>query len=62
MRDLEARLLADDDETTLVIGAWTYHGTGWTRNGDQALALAAAGRAREYAQWKATRKHQTNKA
>ena len=26
--------------------------TGWTRDGDQALALAAAGRAREYAQWR----------
>lgn len=54
VRDLEARLLADDeDETTLVIGAWTYQGTGWTRSGDEALALAAAARAREYDQWRA---------
>jgi len=60
-RDLEARLLADDDETTLVVGSWTYQGTGWTRPGDEALALAAAARAREYAQWRAdqcrTRQH-----
>jgi hypothetical protein len=53
VRDLEERLLDDEEETTLVIGSWTYQGTGWTRDGDQALALAAAGRAREYAQWKA---------
>jgi hypothetical protein len=61
VRDLEERLLADEEETTLVIGSWTYQGTGWTRDGDQALALAAAGRAREYAQWRAdqqtTRRH-----
>lgn len=54
IRDLEARLLADDkDETTLVVGSWTYQGTGWTRPGDETLALAAAARAREYAQWRA---------
>jgi len=53
VRDLENRLLAEDDEeTTLVIGAWTYQGTGWTRPGDEALALAAAARAREYDQWR----------
>jgi len=52
-RDLEERLMAEDEETTLVIGTWTYQGTGWTRAGDEALALAAAARAREYAQWKA---------
>ena len=52
-RDLEARLLADDEETTLVVGSWAYQGTGWTRPGDEALALAAAARAREYAQWRA---------
>jgi hypothetical protein len=52
-RDLEARLLADEEETTLVIGSWRYQGTGWTMPGDQALALAAAGRAREYDQWRA---------
>jgi len=54
--DLEARLLADDDETTLVVGSWTYHGTGWTSPGDEALALAAAARAREYDQWRAQTK------
>lgn len=53
-RDLEARLLADD-ETTLVIGSWTYQGSGWTSAGDKALADAAAARAREYAQWRAVR-------
>ncbi len=53
VRDLEARLLADDDDTTLVIGSWGYQGTGWTQPGDQALALAAAARAREYDQWRA---------
>jgi hypothetical protein len=46
VRGLEDRLLADEKETTLVIGDWTYQGTGWTRDGDQALALAAVGRAR----------------
>jgi len=63
VRDLEQRLLADDEETTLVIGAWTYQGSGWPRPGDQALALAAAARAREYDQWRAQQrmsKHSTN--
>jgi hypothetical protein len=60
-RDLEAQLLAEDNETTLVVGSWTYHGTGWTTPGDEALALAAAARAREYAQWRAhQRKTATN--
>jgi hypothetical protein len=57
VRELEARLLADDEETTLVIGFWGYQGTGWTQPGDQALALAAAARAREYQQWKAEHQH-----
>lgn len=52
-RDLEARLLADDEDAILVIGAWAYQGTGWTRPGDEALALAAAARAREHAQARA---------
>ncbi len=53
-RDLERRLLAEDDEaTTLVVGSWAYAGTGWPRPGDAVLAVAAAARAREYAQWKA---------
>lgn len=56
--DLERRLLADDeDETTLVIGSWSYLGTGWRNSGEAALADAAAARAREYAQWRAERKH-----
>lgn len=60
VRDLEACLLADDadDETTLVIGSWTYQGSGWTRPGDEALALASAARSRERDQWKAD-KHKT---
>ncbi|GAA6527476.1 replication initiator [Intrasporangium sp. DVR] len=52
--DLEAQLLAEDeDETTLVVGSWTYDGTGWATPGDAALANAAAARAREYDQWRA---------
>ena len=52
-RDLEARLLAEDDDTTLVVGSWVFAGTGWNNDGDTALALAAAARAREYAQQRA---------
>ncbi|MCL2453997.1 MAG: hypothetical protein FWD18_01650 [Micrococcales bacterium] len=58
--DLEARLMADD-ETTLVIGTWAYVGTGWTNPGDTALALAAAARAREYAQWRAQQQQETTR-
>lgn len=57
VRDLEARLLADDEDTILVIGSWGYQGSGWTRPGDQELALAAAARAREYQRWRAERQH-----
>jgi len=56
VRDLEARLLADDTDTTLVVGSWTFHGSGWTQPGDEALALAAAARAREYDAWRATQR------
>jgi hypothetical protein len=56
VRDLEQQLLADDDETTLVVGSWNYQGTGWASPGDEALALAAAARAREYDQWRATQR------
>ncbi|WP_146927192.1 replication initiator [Cellulomonas xylanilytica] len=52
-RELEQRLMADDEETTLVVGSWTYDGSGWPRPGDKALADAAASRAREYARWRA---------
>ncbi|WP_052112922.1 replication initiator [Knoellia aerolata] len=59
--DLEQRLMADDEEeTTLVIGSWSYVGTGWDSTGDAALADAAAARAREYDQWRAKRKHNQN--
>lgn len=53
--DLERRLLADDDEddTTLVVGSWSFARAGWEQSSDEALARAAAARAREYAQWKA---------
>jgi hypothetical protein len=57
LEELEAQLLADDqDETTLVIGDWTYVGSGWQTAGDHALALAAAARAREYAQVRAEKR------
>jgi len=57
-RELEARLMADDDDaTTLVVGSWRYQGSGWPRAGDKALADAAAARAREYAQWRAGRQN-----
>jgi hypothetical protein len=52
-RELEARLMAEDDEeATLVVGAWVFEGSGWPRVGDKALADAAAARAREYAKWR----------
>ena len=54
---LEADLLADDeDETTLVLGHWTYVGTGWNTDAQTVLANAAAARAREHDQWKAQRR------
>ncbi|MBO0846338.1 MAG: hypothetical protein J2P22_13080 [Nocardioides sp.] len=57
---LEAHLLADEEETTLVIGSWAYQGTGWTNTGDETLALAAAARAREYHQWRARTRKPSN--
>jgi hypothetical protein len=57
---LEADLLAEDDhDTTLVIGTWTYAGTGWPTDAQTLLATAAAARAREHDQWKAAQR--TNK-
>ena len=53
LASLEADLLADEEETTLVIGRWSYLGSGWADEGETALATAAAARAREYAQEKA---------
>lgn len=56
-RDLEQRLLTDaQDETTQVIGNWTYIGTGWRDHTEEAIALAAADRARAYDLWKAQRR------
>jgi hypothetical protein len=49
--------MADDEETTLVVGTWAYKGSGWPRAGDKALADAAASRAREYATWRAEQRH-----
>lgn len=49
---LEQQLLDDSEETTLVVGSWAYQGTGWNNPGDAALAVAAAARAQEYAQWR----------
>lgn len=54
LAELEAELMADEEEeTTLVLGQWRFAGTGWATPGDAAMANAAAARAREYAQWKA---------
>ena len=54
LASLEADLLAEDDqETTLVVGHWHYVGSGWASEGERVLAIAAAARAREYAQWQA---------
>lgn len=54
---MEAQLLAEDeDETTLVVGSWSFAGIGWDTEGDVALARAAAARAREYAQHRAEMK------
>ncbi len=51
---LEADLLAvDDHDTTLVIGHWSYAGTGWRTEAERILATAAAARAREHQQWRA---------
>jgi hypothetical protein len=57
VRDLDDLLDSDAEETTLVIGQWTYAGTGWETDGDTELAKAAA-RAREYVQERAAIKHQ----
>jgi hypothetical protein len=57
LASLEADLLADDDqETTLVVGQWQFLGSGWASEGERVLAVAAAARAREYAQQKAAQR------
>jgi len=38
-----------DEETTLVVGHFTFAGAGWRTNGDALLATTAAAKAREYA-------------
>jgi len=53
VRDLDDLLADDEEETTLVVGQWTYAGSGWETEGDAELAKAAAARAREYDQWRA---------
>ena len=55
-RDLEDLLDDEDTETTLVVGHWTYAGSGWDTDGDAELAKAAAARAREYAQERAAQR------
>lgn len=56
---LENDLLADEEETTLVVGRWAYLGTGWANEGEIALATAAAARAREYARERAQERKST---
>jgi hypothetical protein len=36
----------DHQDQVLIVGVWTYAGTGWRTTGDAALALAAADAAR----------------
>ena len=56
VRDLDDLLADEDEETTLVVGQWSYAGSGWDTDGDAELAKAAAARAREYAQWRAAQR------
>ena len=41
-----ARRPTSDEDPVLVVGTWTYAGTGWRTTADAALALAAADAAR----------------
>jgi hypothetical protein len=60
---LEVDLLADEgDETTLVIGHWSYAGTGWATDTQRLLATAAAARAREYDQWRAAERRSSQES
>jgi hypothetical protein len=43
-------LLPDEQDTTLVVARWEFAGVGYLTNGDTALALSAAARAREQRQ------------
>lgn len=58
--EIERRMAAEDEDTTVVVGQWWFAGAGWPRVGDAELAVAAAARAREYDQWKTTRKRATD--
>ena len=59
LASMEADLLADEDnETTVVIGHWTYVGTGWNNHAETALALAAAARARQHDRERAAERRQ----
>ena len=49
----DVRTLGDDhdeDDTTLLVGEWTFAGVGWRTSGDALLAAEAAARAREWRQ------------
>ncbi len=57
---METELLADEVAgTTLVIGNWQYAGSGWNTEGERALAIAAAARAREYDRERADQRKRT---
>lgn len=59
LASMEAELMAADDQgTTLVIGEWSFVGTGWANEAQTLLANAAAARAREYDQWRAQIRHE----
>ena len=58
VRELDDLLDTAAEETTLVIGHWTYAGTGWDTDGDTELAKAAAAGAREYAQERAANRNE----
>jgi hypothetical protein len=52
----------DDDDSTLVIGSWSFAGMGWLTKGDAALAQQAAAAAREWCDSRRTdktRDHET---
>ncbi|MEL4505492.1 replication initiator [Luteococcus sp. H138] len=55
--DLLALDAHDTDDQVITVKDWRYESTGWDTSTDQALATAAAVRAREYAQWKAATTH-----
>ena len=42
--------LSEEQDTTLVVAHWEFAGVGYLTNGDTALALSAAARAREQRQ------------